>query len=114
MTDWTDRYDPELGQWMLRDRTAAEGTGTGVPDYLDIRFTDVGPGFCVAELDVGEHLLNPFGAAHGAVLVPVLSGGRTLADRQQLVAWGDGPVAGRSAAARWPGAPAPARSGRSC
>ena len=41
MTDWTDRYDPELGQWMLRDRTAAEGTGTGVPDYLGIRFTDV-------------------------------------------------------------------------
>ena len=40
---------------------------------------------------------------HGAVLMPVLSGGRTLADRQQLVAWGDRPVAGRSAAEPWPG-----------
>ena len=72
MTDWSDRYDPELGEWMLRDRTAAEGAGTGVPDYLGIRFTDVGPGSCVAELDVGEHLLNPFGAAHGAVLASLV------------------------------------------
>ncbi len=72
MTDWSDRYDPELGEWMLRDRTAAEGAGTGVPDYLGIRFTDVGPGRCVAELEVGEHLLNPFGAAHGAVLASLV------------------------------------------
>ncbi|MFM9878489.1 MAG: DNA polymerase Y family protein [Rhodoglobus sp.] len=40
---------------------------------------------------------------HGAVLMPVLSGGRTLADRQQLVAWGDRPLLGRSAAEPWPG-----------
>lgn len=40
---------------------------------------------------------------HGAVLMPVLSGGRTLSDRQQLVAWGDRPVPGRSAAEPWPG-----------
>lgn len=45
---------------------------------------------------------------HDAVLVPVLSGGRTLADRQQLVAWGDRPVRGRSPREPWPGRlPAP-------
>ena len=40
---------------------------------------------------------------HGAVLLPSISGGRTLKDRQQLVAWGDRPVATRSAAEPWPG-----------
>lgn len=40
---------------------------------------------------------------HGAVLMPAIGGGRTLADRQHLVAWGDRPVAVRSAAQPWPG-----------
>jgi protein ImuB len=40
---------------------------------------------------------------HGGVLVPALGGGRTLLDRQVLVAWGDPPVARRSAAEPWPG-----------
>lgn len=40
---------------------------------------------------------------HGAVLMPSVGGGRTLLDRQQLVAWGDRPVAGRSTAEPWPG-----------
>ncbi len=40
---------------------------------------------------------------HGGVLMPVLTGGRTLADRQQLVAWGDRPVAGRDPSQPWPG-----------
>ncbi len=45
---------------------------------------------------------------HDAVLVPVLSGGRSLADRQQLVAWGDRPVGIRSPREPWPGRlPAP-------
>ena len=43
-----------------------------MPGYLGIRFTLVEPGRCVAELDVGEHLLNPFGAAHGAVLASLV------------------------------------------
>lgn len=56
---------------------------------------------------------------HGAVLMPAVGGGRTLSDRQQLVAWGDRPPDSRSAGipgARpadqpWPGrlpAPLPA------
>ncbi|HWR86305.1 MAG TPA: DNA polymerase Y family protein, partial [Rhodoglobus sp.] len=45
---------------------------------------------------------------HGAVLMPSVTGGRTLADRQQLVAWGDRPVETRPADRPWPGAlPAP-------
>ncbi|MEQ1737624.1 MAG: DNA polymerase Y family protein, partial [Rhodoglobus sp.] len=40
---------------------------------------------------------------HGAVLMPVLTGGRTLVDRQQLVAWGDRPGAGRDPNQPWPG-----------
>ena len=67
--DWTDRYDERVALEMMRRSQAPEGGGDrGVPGYLGIRFTDVGPGWCTAEIDVGEHLLNPFGAAHGAVL----------------------------------------------
>ena len=40
---------------------------------------------------------------HGAVLIPGIEGGRTLADRQQLVAWGDRPVAAKPAEQPWPG-----------
>jgi 1,4-dihydroxy-2-naphthoyl-CoA hydrolase len=71
-TDWSDRFDQELADTMLLRSAAPEGADTGVPGYLDIRFTEVGPGWCVAELDVGEHLLNPFGAAHGAVLASLV------------------------------------------
>jgi uncharacterized protein (TIGR00369 family) len=71
-TDWADRFDKELAQMLLQQAQAPEGVGGGVPGYLDIRFTEVEPGWCVAELDVGEHLLNPFGAAHGAVLASLV------------------------------------------
>ena len=71
-TDWTDRFDRELAEGMLRRSNAPEGAETGIPGYLDIRFTEVEPGSCVAELDVDEHLLNPFGAAHGAVLASLV------------------------------------------
>jgi len=48
---------------------------------------------------------------HGAVLMPSVGGGRSLAERQQLVAWGDRPVGARSTNPPWPGqlpAPLPA------
>jgi len=71
-TDWTDRFDEELAREMVRLSQSPEGGNAGLPGYLDIRFSEVGPGRCVAELDVGEHLLNPFGAAHGAVLAALV------------------------------------------
>jgi uncharacterized protein (TIGR00369 family) len=70
--DWSDRYDDEIAQAMLKLSRAPEGGDRGVPGYLGIRFTEVGPGRCVAELDVLEQLLNPFGAAHGAVLASLV------------------------------------------
>lgn len=45
---------------------------------------------------------------HGEVLTARIGGGRTLADRQQLAAWGDRPVPRRAAEQPWPGRlPAP-------
>jgi uncharacterized protein (TIGR00369 family) len=71
--DWSDRYDEDLANHMLRLSNGPEGGGdTGVPGYLGIRFTSVEPGRCVAELVVADHLLNPFGAAHGAVLASLV------------------------------------------
>ncbi len=70
--DWTDRFDEELARAMVRLSESPEGANAGVPGYLGIRFTTVEPGRCVAELEVGEHLLNPFGAAHGAVLASLV------------------------------------------
>ena len=57
---------------MVSRSQAPDGGDTGVPGYLGIRFTAVEPGRCVAEVDVGEHLLNPFGAAHGSVLASLV------------------------------------------
>jgi len=70
--DWADRYDEELALGMLRRSRAPEGGETGLPEYLGIHFTDVAPGRCTAEVEIGAHLLNPFGAAHGAVLASLV------------------------------------------
>jgi len=70
--DWSDRYDEELAEGMLRYSGTPEGGDTGVPGFLGIRITEAGPGWVVGELDVGENLLNPFGAAHGAVLASLV------------------------------------------
>ena len=40
---------------------------------------------------------------HGGVLTAAIGGGRTLADRQKLVAWGDRPQREKSAQQPWPG-----------
>lgn len=71
-TDWSDRFDAELAELMVTGTQAPEGVGGGIPGFLGIRFTEVGPGLCVAELEVGTDLLNPFGAAHGAVLASLV------------------------------------------
>ncbi|HET6809437.1 MAG TPA: PaaI family thioesterase [Acidimicrobiales bacterium] len=43
----------------------------GIPEYLGIRNVEATPGLFVAEVDVREDLLNPFGALHGGVLSAV-------------------------------------------
>ena len=59
-----DQYDPDLASLI----TASPGGGGGLPDYLGIRTTDIGPGTMTAELDIRPELLNPFGTVHGGVL----------------------------------------------
>jgi uncharacterized protein (TIGR00369 family) len=62
-----EHYDEELAGYMLQG--GFEGRqGGGLPDYLGIRTTGVGPGWVESEVDVRDELLNPFGAAHGGVL----------------------------------------------
>jgi uncharacterized protein (TIGR00369 family) len=48
--------------------TGAGNGGGGLPEYLGIRTTDVGPGTMTAVLEVRPELLNPFGSVHGGVL----------------------------------------------
>ena len=59
-----DSYDPGVAEMM----TSSAGEMGGIPDYLGIRTTQVGPGTMTAELDVRPDLLNPFGSAHGGTL----------------------------------------------
>jgi uncharacterized protein (TIGR00369 family) len=69
---WDDRFDEELARMMLSRSESPEGSEGGLPGYLGIRFVAVEPGRCIAELDVDDHLLTPFGAAHGAVLASLV------------------------------------------
>lgn len=59
-----DSYDPAVAELMM----AGTSGMTGIPDYLGIRTTHVGPGTMTAELDIRPELLNPFGSAHGGTL----------------------------------------------
>jgi uncharacterized protein (TIGR00369 family) len=73
-----DRYNAAYGQGMLE-----RGVGVpGVPEYLGMRITDVGPGFAVCEIELRPELMNPVGVAHGAVvasLVDHVLGGAVIA-----------------------------------
>jgi uncharacterized protein (TIGR00369 family) len=59
-----ERFDPAFADAMSR----SVGGGGGLPEYLGIRTTEVGPGTMIAELDIRPELLNPFGSVHGGVL----------------------------------------------
>jgi 1,4-dihydroxy-2-naphthoyl-CoA hydrolase len=63
-----DTYDPDVAA-MMTDSTGRVG---GIPDYLGIRTTQIGPGTMTAELDVRPELLNPFGSAHGGTLAALV------------------------------------------
>jgi len=58
------RYDAELAAAMTADRQILQG----LPTYLGIRTVEVGPARLIAELEVRDELLNPFGFAHGGVV----------------------------------------------
>lgn len=68
MTTIEERYDERIAQAMVEnDRAQA-----GLPEYLGMRIADNGPGWCHVELEVTDELLNPFGAAHGAVVASIV------------------------------------------
>ena len=81
-------FDPEIAEAMVAN---SDLLGGGLPGFLGIRQVSCGPGELVAELDVRDDLLNPFGSAHGgvvsalvdhvlgAVLYPVIERGRWAA-----------------------------------
>ena len=60
-----ERYDPKIAENFLKTPGAAL---TGLPKYLGIEITDVGPGTLRAEMAVTEALRTPFGNIHGGVL----------------------------------------------
>jgi uncharacterized protein (TIGR00369 family) len=63
-----DRFDQSFADWMV-----ANGSDTGgVPGFLGMRFTEVGPGWCTCRIDVTAELLNPVGVAHGAVVASLV------------------------------------------
>jgi 1,4-dihydroxy-2-naphthoyl-CoA hydrolase len=62
-----DRYDADLAATMVSGIPVG-----GIPDYLGIRVTEVGPGTMSAELAVRPELLNPFGSAHGGTLAALV------------------------------------------
>ena len=69
MSDATPRPVFDSGDSAVPELMMGGTSGmTGIPDYLGIRTTHVGPGTMTAELDVRPELLNPFGSAHGGTL----------------------------------------------
>jgi uncharacterized protein (TIGR00369 family) len=61
-------FDQKVADTVLKGSTGM----TGLPAYLGIRTTEVGPGTMTAELDIRDELLNPFGTAHGGVLTALV------------------------------------------
>ena len=59
-----ERYDERVAEAMR----ASDDTLTGLPAYLGIRTVEVAPARMVAEVEVRDELLNPFGTLHGGVV----------------------------------------------
>jgi uncharacterized protein (TIGR00369 family) len=64
-----DSFDPKVASAIL-DMDGSHGGG--LPEFLGLRTTEVGPGTMVAQLDVRPDLLNPFGSLHGGVLAALV------------------------------------------
>jgi 1,4-dihydroxy-2-naphthoyl-CoA hydrolase len=62
-------YDPSFDGLI---RGAGEPSHDGLPGYLGLRVTGVGPGQLTCELEVRDELLNPFGTLHGGVIAALV------------------------------------------
>lgn len=60
-----DTYNQTVADAILG---GSSNHGGGLPEFLGLRTTDLGPGTMTAEIDVRADLLNPFGSLHGGVL----------------------------------------------
>jgi 1,4-dihydroxy-2-naphthoyl-CoA hydrolase len=65
---YADRFDRQIADGMV----ATGNAQPGLPAYLGMSITANGPGWCHVDLEVTEALLNPFGAAHGAVVASII------------------------------------------
>jgi 1,4-dihydroxy-2-naphthoyl-CoA hydrolase len=65
---FADRYDARVAQAMVEN----DRKQPGLPEYLGMSITANGPGWCHVDLEVTTELLNPFGAAHGAVVASII------------------------------------------
>jgi 1,4-dihydroxy-2-naphthoyl-CoA hydrolase len=52
----------------VSDALVASTSHTALPDWLGITFSEGGEGYLVAEMEVREDLLTPFGNLHGGVI----------------------------------------------
>jgi uncharacterized protein (TIGR00369 family) len=59
-----EQFDPKIAEGFLR----ASNMVTGLPAYLDIKISEMGPGRLVATMDVRAELLTPFSTLHGGVI----------------------------------------------
>ena len=64
MTEYP-QYDAERAEKMV---SAVGSESGGLPEYLGMRISEVGPGTLTCEIPITPELLNPFGAAHGGVI----------------------------------------------
>lgn len=63
-----DSYDEEIAAGIM----ALDASSGGLPQYLGLTTTEVGPGHLTAEIEVRPDLLNPFGTLHGGVLAALV------------------------------------------
>ncbi len=61
-------YDPAIAEAMTSTGRSYGRFSEGLPGYLKMTISEVGPGWLTCHLPVTEELLNPFGAAHGGVV----------------------------------------------
>ena len=64
-----DRFDERAAEAMV---VFSPERAPGVPAYLGLRITGVGPGWCVAEVELRPELHNPAGVVHGSVVASLV------------------------------------------
>lgn len=63
-----DRFDPKIAEGFVQ----ASRTQTGLPAFLGMATTHIGPGTMSVDVPVRDDLKNPFGNLHGGVLAALV------------------------------------------